>query len=294
MCPSDASGNYSLPPGYLATAGTTIQPSEHNPPLEDAAAALTARLMRSGAGGMTGPLKLADGTVAAPALSFSSDGTTGLYKTAKGYGIVIGGVQVAEFTSQGLASGGKPIGEITDFAGSAAPAGYLLCLGQSVLRTDYPALFTAIGITFGAVDGTHFTIPDLRGRVSAGNDGGTPANRLTGATMTPNGATLGAVGGAETQTLTLGQLPAGITSTNPAQNISVVSANALVDASGVLQDFNPVTASGFRAPNNTASLRIQNSSAANAIGVTSTNTGGAAHPIVQATIILNKIIFAGA
>lgn len=48
------------------------------------------------------------------------------------------------------------------------PAGWLECLGQSLLRTAYPALFTALGTQWGAVDGTHFTIPDARGRVFQG------------------------------------------------------------------------------------------------------------------------------
>lgn len=71
-------------------------------------------------------------------------------------------------------------GTVLDFAGTAAPTGWLLCYGQSLLRTDYPNLFTAIGTAFGSVDGTHFTMPDCRGRVGAGKDnmGGSAAARL--------------------------------------------------------------------------------------------------------------------
>lgn len=103
--PSDSNGAYSLPGGYLAVGGNTIQPSQHNPPLEDIAAALTARLMRSGAGGMTGPLKGYEGTVSAPGYTFGTALTTGLYKTTDGIGVSIGGVLVAEFGSSGLLSG---------------------------------------------------------------------------------------------------------------------------------------------------------------------------------------------
>ncbi len=56
--PSDGSGNYSLVSGYLATADTTILVSQHNPVLEDIAAALSARIMASGAKAMTGALTL--------------------------------------------------------------------------------------------------------------------------------------------------------------------------------------------------------------------------------------------
>lgn len=65
-----------------------------------------------------------------------------------------------------------PAGVILAYAGSAAPTGFLLCQGQSLLRTDYPALFTAIGVAYGAVDGTHFTLPNLKGRVPVGLDSG--------------------------------------------------------------------------------------------------------------------------
>ncbi len=61
-----------------------------------------------------------------------------------------------------------PAGVVLPFAGSAAPTGFLLCDGSSKLRTDYADLFTAIGTAFGSVDGTHFTLPDMRGRTSVG------------------------------------------------------------------------------------------------------------------------------
>lgn len=85
-----------------------------------------------------------------------------------------------------------PAGSIVQYAGSSAPTGYLLCDGQSYLRADYNALFTAIGGTgspWGLPDGTHFNVPDLRGRIPVGlgthadvdtlaeNDGSTIDNR---------------------------------------------------------------------------------------------------------------------
>lgn len=61
-----------------------------------------------------------------------------------------------------------PSGMIVDFGGAAAPSGWLLCDGASYLRATYPDLFAAIGTTYGAADGTHFNVPDLRGRVPVG------------------------------------------------------------------------------------------------------------------------------
>ena len=55
-------------------------------------------------------------------------------------------------------------------AATSAPTGWLIANGASLLQTDYPALFTAIGTTYGSVDSTHFTLPDLRGYFIRGLD----------------------------------------------------------------------------------------------------------------------------
>lgn len=57
-----------------------------------------------------------------------------------------------------------PAGAVVPFAGSSAPTGFLICDGSSLLRSSYADLFAAIGTTYGAADGSHFNIPDLRGR----------------------------------------------------------------------------------------------------------------------------------
>ena len=65
--------------------------------------------------------------------------------------------------------GGTPPGTVAAFAGSTAPAGWLLCDGSAVSRTAYADLFAVIGTTYGAGNGsTTFALPDLRGRVAAG------------------------------------------------------------------------------------------------------------------------------
>lgn len=56
--PRDSSGIFSLVPGYLAVTGQTVLPSQHNPPLEDIAAALTGSVARNGSTPMTGHLDL--------------------------------------------------------------------------------------------------------------------------------------------------------------------------------------------------------------------------------------------
>lgn len=78
-----------------------------------------------------------------------------------------------------------PAGVIVSYGGAAAPTGWLLCYGQAISRSTYSDLFTAIGTTFGAGNGsTTFNVPDLRGRFGLGKDdmGGSAANRVAGAT----------------------------------------------------------------------------------------------------------------
>lgn len=62
-----------------------------------------------------------------------------------------------------------PAGVVAPFGGAAAPTGWLVCDGSAVSRTTYASLFTAIGTTYGAGNGTTtFNLPDLRGRMVAG------------------------------------------------------------------------------------------------------------------------------
>lgn len=169
-----------------------------------------------------------------------------------------------------------PAGVVSAFAGTAAPTGYLLCYGQTINRSQYADLFAAIGTTYGAGDGsTTFVLPDLRGRVIAGQDdmGGTSANRLLGVVGSVDGDSLGATGGNETHTLTTAEMPAH-------------------SHTGVVQqreDFNPTTGSTTQTPLGFGDTR--GGSRASASPLTIDNTGGGgAHPNVQPTMILNYII----
>jgi len=160
---------------------------------------------------------------------------------------------------------GTPSGVVSAYAGSSAPSGWLLCYGQAISRTTYADLFTAIGTTYGSGDGsTTFNLPDLRGRVVAGQDdmGGSSANRLTNQSGGLNGDTLGATGGSETHTLTTAQIPA-----HTHYN----------DFSG---GFNGITGSGG-SPGYISSTQGRQSGSTG---------GGQAHNNIQPTIILNYII----
>ena len=64
-------------------------------------------------------------------------------------------------------------GEVTYFAMSSAPTGWLKANGAQVSRSTYADLFAAIGTTFGAGNGsTTFNLPDLRGEFIRGWDNG--------------------------------------------------------------------------------------------------------------------------
>lgn len=185
-------------------------------------------------------------------------------------------------------------GMITPCGNVAAPDGWLLCFGQSVLRTDYPNLFAAISTTFGSVDGTHFSLPDLRGRVPAGQDdmGGTSANRLTLAVAGGiDGDVLGGVGGEEAHVLGATELPlhthsfSGTTSSdgNHAHTSLITTQSQGYD--GVT----PAAGSSFGVGTMTTSTAGSHNHTVS--GTTGTGSGGAgAHNVVQPTLILNYAI----
>lgn len=181
----------------------------------------------------------------------------------------LGGVKFPDGTLQSTAAAAAstiPAGSVFDYAGTAAPSGYLLCFGQAVSRSTYSDLFTAIGTTFGSGDGsTTFNLPDLRGRVAAGKDdmGGSAANRITAAGSGITGTTLGAAGGTQTHTLTTAEMPAH-THTLTTQNQTCGGLSAILNPSQAASVYNTAT--------------------------TGSTGGGGAHQNTQPTLILNKII----
>ena len=87
-----------------------------------------------------------------------------------------------------------PPGVISQYAGSTAPSGYLLCDGQSLLTSSYPGLFSAIGYQYGG-SGPNFNVPNLQNRIPVGKGSETEFD------------TLGETGGSKTHTLTVNEMP---------------------------------------------------------------------------------------
>ncbi len=312
--PRNGSGSYSLPEAAFIP-NTAISSAAMNSDLSDIGAALTGSLARDGQGGMTAVLPLAN-----TGFTYLSDPNTGIRRTASDtQAISGGGVDSLTVSSTGVSIvgtlavggaftvGGAPLLPVglgpLPWSGTVAPSKWILCYGQTLVRATYPDLWLfasaeiALGNTlFTNGDGsTTFTICDLRGRFPAGRDnmGGTPAGRLTDA-VSGFGDGLGEAGGAQTQTLTLSQIPTGITSVNASQSISVNANNFIIEsASGTAGSAQPGgTQNSFPLASSTAAKSF--SSGNNSISVTSNNTSGTAHGNVQPTIITNYIIYAGA
>ena len=73
--------------------------------------------------------------------------------------------------SWAAAGGGVPAGTVIYHAANTAPTGFLKANGSAVSRSTYAGLFSAIGETYGAGDGsTTFLVPDLRGEFMRGWD----------------------------------------------------------------------------------------------------------------------------
>ena len=159
-----------------------------------------------------------------------------------------------------------PTGAVLPYAGSSAPTGFLLCYGQAISRSTYADLFSAISTTYGTGDGSStFNVPDLRGRVVAGQDdmGGSSGDNLTGLSGGVNGDTLGATGGSETHTLITAEIPS---------HSHTVTAHENPGGTGDSNGSEGGDSSYDRS------------------STTSSTGGGDAHNNVQPTIILNYII----
>jgi microcystin-dependent protein len=92
--------------------------------------------------------------------------------TVRATGLNLNGTAVTATAAQ-INEGLAPPGSVIFHSANTAPTGYLKANGALVSRSTYAALFSAIGTTFGAGDGsTTFALPDLRGEFIRGWDDG--------------------------------------------------------------------------------------------------------------------------
>jgi microcystin-dependent protein len=328
----NSSGVYSPPAGTSPLLPSTLaDATKLETRLSDIGLEITGSLPRNGTAAMTAPLILPVGSLGAPGLGFAGDTDTGFAVISGRLCLIKDGVIAASMDADDLlvplaaafsgavtfngsatfngaltssattGAGLVPPGSMMHFGGASAPSGWLFTHGQAVSRTTYAALFSAIGTTFGAGDGsTTFNLPDGRGRVLAGLDnmGGTSANRLTGLVGGVNGDVLGAVGGSEAHVLTAAQLAAhthgnipttanvsrdgwGVTGSAPSGSVAI-SSGRIVTGSGLGE--NAETLESIRASGNDQSVTLTGSVSTGSSG------SGEAHNNVQPTLILPIII----
>jgi hypothetical protein len=200
--------------------------------------------------------------------------TTGDIKVSYGVGVVSGFVR----------TNGRTIGNATSGATERANAD-TSALFAFLWNGDANLVVSSGRGVSAAVDyaaNKTIALPDLRGRTIAGLDdmGNTAAGRLTSSYFGSAATTLGVSGGAESQTLTLAQLPTGITSggslglsvgnlVSSNNNTTTFSANS---GAAIWQAFPNGSSTGLNNPTTTGTL-------------TSNNTNGTAHPVVQPTML---------
>lgn len=228
-------------------------------------------------------------TVTTPCLGFFyvENLTTGNYAVTLQYTGAVGGTvlpiqncrtPVISDATNGLRVGMSmlPPGAIIDYAGSntgphpSLLGEFLFCDGSAVSRTTYSALFAALGTTWGAGNGsTTFNVPDFRGRTRFGRDdmGGSAAGRLTTAGGGIDGASVGAVGGAQNVTLTAGMLPANI----PNSAVSSTTSTSTVIGGSGSGSWNTGTGAGLSGPLNPTGIGITSSTTTT---VTINSSGG--------------------
>lgn len=128
--------------------------------------------------------------------TLSADNPSVDYRAVSG----LSSLGTAAFTDSTAYEPALPAGSIVLTARTTAATGYLMADGSAVSRTTYADLFTAIGTTYGAGDGsTTFNLPDLRGRM--------PIGVGTGSGLTARA--LADTGGDESVALTVDNLPSG-------------------------------------------------------------------------------------
>jgi len=177
-------------------------------------------------------------------------------------------VRLDQVTSIGL-----PPGSIIPFGGLSAPVGFLTCDGSAVSRTTFAALFSAIGAAWGAGDGsTTFNLPDLRRRTAVGA-GGTSSAVL--------GNTVGNMGGEESHTLTIAEMPAHNHGVNdPGHFHRPLTGGAFVTSGA---------GGGAEVGGGTSGAQINTTVDVTGITIQS-NGGGGAHNNIQPSAVVNYII----
>lgn len=132
------------------------------------------------------------------------------------------------------------IGIVSIFAGNFAPLGWAFCQGQLLQISEYTALYSVIGTTYGGDGQSTFGLPDLRGRAAISYGQGNGLSNYT----------LGQPAGTESTTMKSQQLPshshdlASITGNPTANSSNGTTDNPTNAVPAVLQNINIYNSSG--------------------------------------------------
>jgi microcystin-dependent protein len=125
------------------------------------------------------------------------------------------------------------LGEIRVFGGNFAPKGWMLCNGAILPISQFSALFSILGTTYGGNGQTNFGLPNLQGNA--------PMSWGNGPGLTPR--TIGEVGGSANVTLLPTELPSH-THTGMASGSDGTLNTPVVLAEAPIYGPNPATGSG--------------------------------------------------
>jgi hypothetical protein len=127
--------------------GTVITAEWANTSVNDISQGITESLDRQGRGGMLSPLKLADGTLPAPGITFGNESSSGFARLSAGaFSAVVQGVNVWEITSQTFDFYGD-----TFTVDGIATFDTIRCTNAPIVPTDLVTKAYADNLAFSAV-----------------------------------------------------------------------------------------------------------------------------------------------
>lgn len=151
------------------------------------------------------------------------------------------------------------------FAGNFEPVGWKFCHGQLLSISEYDALFSILGTTYGGNGRTTFALPDLQGRVPLGSGQG-PG---------PSNYSLGQKVGAETIAITANTMP---------------SHSHELNATSAAADSEDPTEKVLAVADNAIYQSATNLVAMNSASIGDNSASGEAHENIQPFLCLNFII----
>lgn len=170
-----------------------------------------------------------------------------------------------------------PPGHVMDYAGSTCPTGWVAANGGTQTQANQLPLYGVLSTIWGSNSGGNFTLPDLRGRATFGQDSG-GSGRITSAGGNFDGTVIGNTGGQQNQTLSIAQLPV-TTPTVASTNLANVAINAQtqdnITITGTTHGWSQI---GSDQPPVNASITM------NSFG------SGNSHPVLSNAAIVNKCV----